>query len=80
MNELKNLLKESFDLFVKKRWLKAINKEVNKYNRINRKHTKVSGKLRKQQYILDAMIKRYNEIYGEDLRRGKKEGATNGNL
>jgi hypothetical protein len=31
MNELKNLLKESFDLFVKKRWLKAINKEVNKY-------------------------------------------------
>lgn len=78
MNELKNLLKETFDLFVKKRWLKAIDKEVNKYNRIKRKRTKVCNELRKQEYILDAMIKRYNEIYGEDLRQCKKEGADNG--
>ena len=72
MNKLKDLLKESFDLFIKMRWLKVIDKEVNKYHKIKRKRTKVYNKLQKQEYILDAMMKRYNEIYGEDLRQIKK--------
>ena len=79
MNELKDLLKESFDLSIKMRWVKAIDKELNKYNRINKKRTKLSNELRKQKYIIDAMIKRYNEIYGEDLLQVGKDGVNNGN-
>ena len=56
------LLKRSFDLFVKKRWLKTIDKECDKYN-------KIKGKLYRQQYVVNALIKEYKKIYGEDLRK-----------
>jgi hypothetical protein len=56
------LLKQSFDLFVKKRWLKTIDKECDKYN-------KIKGKLLRQQYVVNALLKEYMEIYGEELRK-----------
>jgi hypothetical protein len=62
------LLKQSFDLFVKKRWLKTIDKECDKYN-------KIKGKLLRQQYVVNALLKEYMEIYGEELRKQlEKEG------
>lgn len=54
------LLKRSFELFVKKRWLKTIDKECDKYN-------KIKSKLSRQQYVVNALLERYKEIYGEDL-------------
>lgn len=62
------LLKRSFELFVKKRWLKTIDKETDKYNRIK-------SKLFRQQYVVNALLAEYKKIYGEDLRTPKERGG-----
>ena len=64
MRDLRELLKQRFDLFVKMRWLKTINKETDKYKKLEEKSNR-------QLYVLNALLKRYHEIYGEDLRKGK---------
>lgn len=58
---LKKLIKERFELFCRMRWLKAIDKEVDKYNYL-------TSKLNRQKYIIRAMMNRYNELYEGDLR------------
>ena len=65
------LLKQSFELFVKKRWLKTIDKECDKYN-------KIKSKLSRQQYVVNSLLAEYKKIYGEDLRTPKERGGTNG--
>ena len=60
------LLKRSFELFVKKRWLKIIDKECNKYN-------KIKSKLFRQQYVVNSLFEEYKKIYGEDLRTLKEQ-------
>jgi hypothetical protein len=62
------LLKRSFDLWVKKRWLKNIEKEIDKCN-------KLSKKLLLQKRVLNSLLDEYMKIYGEDLRPTKKGGA-----
>ena len=52
------LLKQSFELFVKKRWLKTIDKECDKYN-------KIKSKLSRQQYVVNSLLAEYKKIYGE---------------
>ena len=63
---MKELLKQYFELCCKKRWLKAIDKEVDRYNNLY-------NKTKRQRHILSTMINRYNEIYGEDLTLGGKK-------
>lgn len=63
---MKELLKQSFELWCKKRWLKAIDKQINKYDNLRQK-------MERQYYVLSAMINRYNEIYGDDLTLGGKK-------
>lgn len=58
---MKKLFKESFELFCKNNWLKTIDREYDKYN-------KLKSKLNRQQYVVNALVKRYKELYGEDLR------------
>lgn len=62
------LLKEYFELCAKTRWLKTIDKECDKYN-------KLKSKLSRQQYVVNDLVKKYKKIYGEDLRNPKKEGV-----
>jgi hypothetical protein len=62
------LLKRSFELFVKKRWLKIIDKECDKYN-------KIKSKLFRQQYVINSLLAEYKKIYGEDLRTPKERGG-----
>lgn len=62
------LLKRSFELFVKKRWLKTIDKECDKYN-------KIKSKLYRQQYVVNSLFAEYKKIYGEDLRKSP-EGSN----
>ena len=62
------LLKQSFELFIKKRWLKTIDKECDKYNKIKRK-------LSRQQYVVNSLRAEYKKIYGEDLRTPKERGG-----
>ena len=59
------LLKETFELFVKMRWLKTIDKEVDKY-------IKLKEKLNRQQYVVNSLEKRFKEIYGIDIRTPQK--------
>ena len=61
------MLKRTFELLVKKRWLKTIDKECDKYN-------KIKSKLSRQQYVVNALLERYKEIYGEDLCTPKERG------
>ena len=68
MAELKRLIKKSFELSVKMRWLKTISKETDKYNKIREKADR-------QQYVVNALIKEYMEIYGEDLRIKEKDNG-----
>ena len=63
---MKELLKQSFELWCKKRWLKAIDKQINKYEHLRQK-------MDRQYYVLSAMINRYNEIYGDNLTLGGKK-------
>ena len=58
------LFKKRFELFVKMRWLKTINKETDKYK-------KLTEKSNRQLYVVNALLKRYHEIYGKDLRKMK---------
>ena len=62
------LLKQSFELFVKKRWLKTIDKECDKYN-------KIKSKLSRQQYVVNSLLEEYKKIYSEDLRTPKERGG-----
>lgn len=64
---MKALLKKIFELFVKMRWLKTINKETDKY-------TKLKEKSNRQLYVVNALLKEYKEKYGEDLRKTSKGG------
>ena len=63
---MKELLKQSFELWCKKRWLKAIDKQINKYDNLRQK-------MERQYYVLSEMINRYNEIYGDNLTLGNKK-------
>ena len=65
------LLKQSFELFVKKMWLKTIDKECDKYN-------KIKSKLFRQQYVINSLLAEYKKIYGEDLHASKERGGLNG--
>lgn len=62
------LLKQSFELFVKNRWLKTIDKECDKYN-------KIKSKLSRQQYVVNSLLAEYKKKYGEDLRTPKERGG-----
>lgn len=61
------LIKRSFELFVKKRWLKTIDKEIDKYN-------KLKSKLFRQQYVVNSLLEEYRKKYGESLRTPLKGG------
>lgn len=60
------LLKQAFELFVKNRWLKTIDKECDKYN-------KIKSKLFRQQCVVNSLIAEYKKKYGEDLRTPKND-------
>ena len=62
------LLKQLFELFVKKRWLKTIDKECDKYK-------KLKSKLFRQQYVVNSLLEEYKKIYSEDLRTQKERGG-----
>ena len=60
MEQLKKLIKESFELWVKKRWLKEIDRSIDRYK-------KTYAKACREHYVMQTLIKRYNEIYNEKL-------------
>ena len=64
---MKELLKQWFELSAKMRWLKTINKENDKYRKLEEKRNR-------QLYVVNALIKEYQKRYGVNLRKGKEGG------
>ena len=62
MQKLKELIKRSFALSVKKKWLKEIDKAVERYKKMYAKATR-------EHYVMNKLIEEYKKIYGEDLRK-----------
>ena len=69
--QLKKYINELFELIVKEHWLKVINKEVDKYNRINKKRNELGKKLNLQCKLINSLIDRYNELYKDDQIKTK---------
>jgi ribosomal protein S27AE len=70
MEKLKQLLKESFELFVKKRWLKEIESAIERYK-------KTYAKATREHYIMQVLINRYNELYPKEPLRTKVTNSAN---
>jgi hypothetical protein len=73
MKGIKCLIKETFNLWVRKRWFKEVNKACDKYikfkEKMDKKHKKDQEKLNKYSYVAGEMIKEYKDRYGlEDFR------------
>lgn len=60
MDKLKDLIKESFELSVKMRWLKEINRATERYK-------KTYAKACREHYIMQTLIKKYNDLYNDNL-------------
>jgi len=60
ISTIKDLFKRSFDLWVKKRWLKEIDRAVERYK-------KASDKASRERYVLNKLLEEYSKIYGDDL-------------
>ena len=74
MNELKKLIKETFDLWIRKRWLKEVNKACDKYwktkEKVDKRYKKDQEKLSRYSHVASIMIKEYKDRYGmEDFRK-----------
>ena len=68
MNELKELLKKRFELFVKMQWLKAINQEVEKRNKYYENY-------RKKEYVVAKLIEEYEIKFGKVIVKAKPKKA-----
>lgn len=73
MKEIKRLLKATFNLWVKIRWVKEVNKACDKYinfkEKIEKKHKKDQEKLNRYSHVANIMIQEYKDRYGmEDFR------------
>ena len=60
---MKELIKRSFNLWCKMRWLKMIDKECDKYN-------KLKSRLSRQQLVVHKLLDEYKKIY-EETNRGE---------
>ena len=54
-----DLIREWLELLVKQNWLRHINREADKYNRLNQKANT-------QAYVVQKLVERYNELYPSD--------------
>ena len=68
MKEIKHLIKATFNLWVRKRWLKEVNKACDKYiktkEKIEKKQKKNQAKLNRYSYVANEMIQEYRKRYG----------------
>ena len=60
MEKLKDLIKESFELSIKMRWLKEINRATERYK-------KTYTKACREHAVMQGLIKKYNELYNDNL-------------
>ena len=64
-----DLIREWLELLVKQNWLRHINREADKYNRLNQKANT-------QAYVVQKLVERDNELYPSDkiaVRKGVRQ-------
>lgn len=54
------LLKLTFEYWIEKRWLKEIDRAIDRYRKAQRKSNR-------EYHVMNALIKRYNELYDQNL-------------
>jgi hypothetical protein len=59
MAELIHLIKESFELSVKMRWLKQIEKAIHKREKLYEDY-------QRQGFVISDLVSRFNELYPDD--------------
>ena len=67
MDRLKAMFKESFDIWVKMRWLNEINRAVTRYDRVLRRSHKLISKVRRERHVMNELLKEYNKRYNTNL-------------
>lgn len=55
---MKELLKRRFELWIKMRWLKTIDKEI-------KKRRKYFFKYKRQEYVVNKLVEEYNNLYAD---------------
>lgn len=60
------LIKEWLELTVKQNWMKTIDREVDKYNKLKRK-------MDVQNHVVHKLVEKYNELYPNDMIDTKVE-------
>jgi hypothetical protein len=60
MEKLKQLIKESFEMRVKMRWLREIERATDRYK-------KTYAKAAREHAVMQALIKEYNKLYSDNL-------------
>lgn len=63
---MRKLLKQTFELWVKMRWLKTIDKEI-------KKRRKYFFKYKRQEYVVNKLVEEYNNLYADS--KLKSEGT-----
>ena len=63
---MKELIKKSFDLWVRTRWLKMIDKEI-------KKRDELLSRYNRQKCVVSELYKRYCELYPEMLSKGEQK-------
>ena len=61
---LRELLKSTFEIWCKKRWLKEIDRAIDR-------HHKAVTKANREFFVVKRLVGRYNEIYNENLWRAE---------
>ena len=64
MDKLIELLKRTFEIWCKKRWLKEIDRAIDHYH-------KAQNKANREFFVMQRLVDRYNEIYNENLWRAE---------
>jgi hypothetical protein len=64
MDELKQMIKESFDMRVKMRWLRIIEKE-------SRKGKKLLDKYYRQVYVVNRLLEEYCQRFPDTPKKGE---------
>lgn len=63
MKKLCDLLKRTFELYAEMQWVKKIDRECDKYN-------KLKEKLERKRYVINGLVKEFEKIYGIDFLKG----------
>jgi hypothetical protein len=64
---MRELIKRTFNLWCEKRWLKAIDRSIDRYR-------KTKAKANREHHVMTRLVERYNELYKGNLLGGAEDG------